>query len=307
MAVYTSINKSELEDWLKNFLIGPIKDFKGISSGVTNTNYLISTEPSKFILTIFEGTQTDDLPFFFNLMNFLSNNDFPCQRPIENKKNSYLTLIKDKPAVLVSFLSGTSKEDVNIEDCYSVGLVLAKFHDKTKNFSEVRVNNRGIDWISDKFNELKKLLSESDQRLIELEISYQIHSYQDEIPKGIIHGDLFRDNVFFSEHKLSAVIDFYYACNDQLLLDIAITINDWCSDINGVIQKDKFKNFLEGYQSIRVLEDLEWQCLNNAMRGAALRFWVSRLDAYHNIVEGEIISIKDPNYFKKVLLNRQAL
>mgnify|MGYP001217563561 CR=1 FL=1 len=307
MAVYTSINKSELQDWLKNFSVGALKNFKGISSGVTNTNYLVETETDKFILTIFEHNKMEELPFYFDLMRFLANKNFPCPTPIINNNNLNLTPIKKKPAVLVSFLLGAAKDNISKNDCYSVGEALAKFHTSAIDFTGKRKNNRNIDWISKKFNELKKNLSSLDQRIIELEIDYQKYNFKDGLPVGIIHGDLFRDNVFFHQNKLSAFIDFYYACNDYLVLDIAIAINDWCSNDEGGMETEKFDLFLSGYQSFRKLDDLEFKYLNTALRLSALRFWLSRLDAYHNIVEGDIISIKDPDYFRKVLLNRQGV
>ena len=305
MAVYTSINKSELEDWLKNFSIGTLKNFKGISSGVTNTNYFVETDTTKLILTIFEENKLEELPFYLDLMRFLASKNFPCPLPVINNNNEYLTLIKDKPAVLVSFLLGAEKESITEDDCCSVGEALARLHTSAKDFSGKKKNSRNIDWISTKFNELKKRLSSSDQTIIEQEIDYQKNCLTDGLPSGIIHGDLFRDNVFFHQEKLSAFIDFYYACNDHLILDIAITINDWCSNSDGSLKKEKFDLFLNGYQSIRMLQNSELKYLNNALRLAALRFWLSRLDAYYNILESESVSIKDPNYFKKVLLNRQ--
>ena len=305
MAVYTSINKSELEDWLKNFSIGTLKNFKGISSGVTNTNYFVETDTTKLILTIFEENKLEELPFYLDLMRFLASKNFPCPLPVINNNNEYLTLIKDKPAVLVSFLLGAEKESITEDDCCSVGEALARLHTSAKDFSGKKKNSRNIDWISTKFNELKKRLSSSDQTIIEQEIDYQKNCLTDGLPSGIIHGDLFRDNVFFHQEKLSAFIDFYYACNDHLILDIAITINDWCSNSDGSLKKEKFDLFLNGYQSIRMLQSSELKYLNNALRLAALRFWLSRLDAYYNILESESVSIKNPNYFRKVLLNRQ--
>jgi homoserine kinase type II len=305
MAVYTPINKSELQNWLKNFSVGALKNFKGISSGVTNTNYLVETETDKFILTIFEHNKMEELPFYFDLMGFLASKNFACPLPVTNNNHTYLTPFKAKPAALVSFLLGAAKENTTEIDCYSVGSALAKFHISAIDFTGKKKNNRNINWISNKFNELKNNLSSFDQRIIELEIDYQKHILTDGLPVGIIHGDLFRDNVFFHKNKLSAFIDFYYACNDHLVLDLAIAINDWCINSDGVIEKEKFDLFLSGYQSIRKLENLEFKYLKNSLRLSALRFWLSRLDAYHNIIEGKNISIKDPDHFKKVLLDRQ--
>ena len=307
MAVYTLINKIELLDWLKNFSVGTLKNFKGISSGVTNTNYLVETETDKFILTIFEQNTMEELPFYFDLMGFLASKNFPCPLPLKNNNNLNLTPIKGKPAALVSFLLGAEKENITENDCYSVGGALAKFHTSAIGFTGKKKNNRNIEWISNKYNELKKNLSSLDQKIIELEIDYQKNISKDGLPVGIIHGDLFRDNVFFHKNELSAFIDFYYACNDHLVFDLAIAINDWCSNAEGGMEKEKFDLFISGYESFRKIDDLELKYLKTALRFSALRFWLSRLDAHHNIVNGEIMSIKDPDYFRKVLLDRQVV
>ena len=307
MAVYTSINKSELEDWLKNFSIGTLKNFKGISSGVTNTNYFVETDTTKLILTIFEENKLEELPFYLDLMRFLASKNFPCPLPVINNNNEYLTLIKDKPAVLVSFLLGAEKESITEDDCCSVGEALAKLHTSAKDFSGKKKNSRNIDWISSKFNELKKKLSGSDQTIIEQEIDYQKNCLTDELPSGIIHGDLFRDNVFFHQEKLSAFIDFYYACNEILVYDIAIAINDWCIDLDGKIDSPKLGNFMAGYEKERPLESNEHDYLPKALRWAALRFFISRLEHVDSNPSAEILSIKNPDQFKNISIHRQSI
>ena len=307
MAVYTSINSSDLSEWLKKFKFKDFVDFKGISSGVTNSNYLIFMPQSNYILTIFEHNSIEELPFYVDLMTYLAKENFLSPRPIKDDSGQALGILKEKPALMVSFLDGTEITIRDSKSCYSVGKYLAKFHLVTNNFPQSNKNNRGLSWMSDMYLSLKKYLSLEDQKIIELEINYHKKLIKVELPEGIIHGDLFRDNVLFLNDKVSGFIDFYYACNDKFIYDIAIAINDWCIHEDGKINKLMYLEFIKGYQSERELTDNEQKYFNAALRLAALRFWLSRLDDFHNIKEGEITSSKDPNHFKDILIDRQIV
>ena len=307
MAVYTSINSSDLNDWIEKFNFKDLVNFKGISSGVTNSNYLIQMAHSNYILTIFEHNNIEELPFYIDLMTYLAKENFLCPRPIENKNGQALGLLKDKPALMVSFLDGKEKVIRSPKSCYLVGQYLAKLHLTANNFPQLNKNTRGLDWVSDMYLNLKKYLSLEDQGILELEINYHKEIDKAELPEGIIHGDLFKDNVLFLNDKVSGFIDFYYACNEKFIYDIAIAINDWCIDQDGQINKSMFLEFIKGYQSKRKLTDNEQEYLNVALRLAALRFWLSRLEDFYNAKEGEITSIKDPKHFKDILLDRQAM
>ena len=307
MAVYTSINSSDLNDWIEKFNFKDLVNFKGISSGVTNSNYLIQMAHSNYILTIFEHNNIEELPFYIDLMTYLAKENFLCPRPIENKNGQALGLLKEKPALMVSFLDGKEKVIRSPKSCYLVGQYLAKLHLTANNFPQLNKNTRGLDWVSDMYLNLKKYLSLEDQGILELEINYHKEMAKAELPEGIIHGDLFKDNVLFLNDKVSGFIDFYYACNEKFIYDIAIAINDWCIDQDGQINKSMFLEFIKGYQSERKLIDNEQEYLNVALRLAALRFWLSRLEDFYNAKEGEITSIKDPKHFKDILLDRQAM
>ena len=307
MAVYTSINSSDLNDWIEKFNFKDLVNFKGISSGVTNSNYLIQTAHSNYILTIFEHNNIEELPFYIDLMTYLAKENFLCPRPIENKNGQALGLLKEKPALMVSFLDGKEKVIRSPKSCYLVGQYLAKLHLTANNFPQLNKNTRGLDWMSDMYLNLKKYLSLEDQGILELEINYHKEMDKVELPEGIIHGDLFKDNVLFLNDKVSGFIDFYYACNEKFIYDIAIAINDWCIDQDGQINKSMFLEFIKGYRSERKLTDNEQEYLNVALRLAALRFWLSRLEDFYNAKEGEITSIKDPKHFKDILLDRQAM
>ena len=307
MAVYTSINSSDLNDWIEKFNFKDLVNFKGISSGVTNSNYLIQTAHSNYILTIFEHNNIEELPFYIDLMTYLAKENFLCPRPIENKNGQALGLLKEKPALMVSFLDGKEKAIRSPKSCYLVGQYLAKLHLTANNFPQLNKNTRGLDWVSDMYLNLKKYLSLEDQGILELEINYHKEMDKVELPEGIIHGDLFKDNVLFLNDKVSGFIDFYYACNEKFIYDIAIAINDWCIDQDGQINKSMFLEFIKGYRSERKLTDNEQEYLNVSLRLAALRFWLSRLEDFYNAKEGEITSIKDPKHFKDILLDRQAM
>jgi len=307
MAVYTSINSSDLNDWIEKFNFKDLVNFKGISSGVTNSNYLIQMAHSNYILTIFEHNNIEELPFYIDLMTYLAKENFLCPRPIENKNGQALGLLKEKPALMVSFLDGKEKVIRSPKSCYLVGQYLAKLHLTANNFPQLNKNTRGLDWVSDMYLNLKKYLSLEDQGILELEINYHKEMDKVELPEGIIHGDLFKDNVLFLNDKVSGFIDFYYACNEKFIYDIAIAINDWCIDQDGQINKSMFLEFIKGYQSERKFTDNEQEYLNVALRLAALRFWLSRLEDFYNAKEGEITSIKDPKHFKDILLDRQAM
>jgi homoserine kinase type II len=262
---------------------------------------------SNYILTIFEHNNIEELPFYIDLMTYLAKENFLCPRPIENKNGQALGLLKEKPALMVSFLDGKEKAIRSPKSCYLVGQYLAKLHLIANNFSQLNKNTRGLDWVSDMYLNLKKYLSLEDQGILELEINYHKEMDKVELPEGIIHGDLFKDNVLFLNDKVSGFIDFYYACNEKFIYDIAIAINDWCIDQDGQINKSMFLEFIKGYRSERKLTDNEQEYLNVALRLAALRFWLSRLEDFYNAKEGEIISIKDPKHFKDILLDRQAM
>ena len=306
MAVFTSISFDELSIWLKQFNLSNLIDFQGISSGVTNTNYLIVVEDARFILTIFEDTQFDDLSFYIDLMSFLSKNHILCPQPILNKNEKYLSLLKNKPALLVSFLNGSEKEDVSPDNCFGVGKALASFHLKAEKFPQKRKNTRNLSWIKTTYENLSNLLSEDDNKIIEKEFTFQEDNVDDNLAQGIIHADLFIDNVLFDGDKVSGMIDLYYACTDKYIYDIAIALNDWCIDDMGEIDIGKMKTFINGYDSLRKLEGDEVKALPTHLRLAAFRFWLSRLYDFHNIRQGESITIKDPKHFKNILIKRQS-
>ena len=306
MAVYTSITKEELKAFLSDFDVGALQSFDGISSGVTNTNYLVTTSLNKYILTVFEHHSMDELPFFINLMTFLSGHNIDCPNPILNNKKKSINLLKSKPALLVSFLNGSEVKEINELHCFAVGKALAKMHNITKSFSEKRKNDRGLGWIEEKYFAIKSKLTSIEKNMVELEIDFLNHHHVGDLPKSTIHGDLFRDNVLFLDERSPSFIDFYYACDEVLVFDIAIAMNDWCIDEDGAIEKNKSTQFIEGYETERALDKEEKVYMPIALRWAALRFYISRLEHIHSSPSAEILAIKNPDQFKNILIDRQV-
>ena len=187
-----------------------------------------------------------------------------------------------------------------------MGKALANFHLKAEKFPQKRKNTRNLSWIKTTYENLSNLLSEDDNKIIEKEFTFQEDNVDDNLAQGIIHADLFIDNILFDGDKVSGMIDLYYACTDKYIYDIAIALNDWCIDDMGEIDIGKMKTFINGYDSLRKLEGDEVKALPTHLRLAAFRFWLSRLYDFHNIRQGENITIKDPKHFKNILIKRQS-
>jgi len=308
MAVYTKINKKEIFLINTKFDIEKIYTFQGIKQGIENTNYLLKSKNKKFILTIFEKRVSNkEIPFFMKLMDRLNNSKISCPKPLKNKNGNYLIKLKNKTACIVSFLEGKDKLKLNSNNCYQIGKVISKMHLVTKKINFSRKNSMGIKNLnpllksikfkSKKFSNLEKFLY--------LNLNNIKKNWPSKLPKGIIHGDLFIDNIFFKKNKLSGIIDFYFAANDYFMYEIAICINALCFDKqNGqfTINKQKINSLIKGYESIRKISVKEKKSLNILCRGAALRYLLTRLYDYSNTPKTALIQIKDPNeYYQKLI------
>ena len=301
MAVYTKLNKVNIEEILSNYSIGKLKDFKGIEDGIENTNYFLLTNNGKFILTIYEKrVQEKDLPFFSELMLGLNKADFKCPVPIINNQNKAITKYKNKSLMIVSFLEGKAKSVLNPEDCKALGNEVAKMHLITKNFKIKRENDLSIgswrkifDQVKDQCIKIHKDLP----KLIEANLKDVEKNWPKNLPNGIIHADLFSDNIFFKDNKFSGIIDFYFSCNDFYALEIAICFNALCFDgpkNNLSFNVTKAKNFMDGYNQLRKLNDEEKRSIKTLSQGSALRFLLTRVFDALNVVEGAIVKVKDP-------------
>ena len=310
MAVYTKINKKDLLYINKKFNDERFLSFKGIKQGIENTNYLLKSKNKKYILTIFEKrVSKKEIPFFMELMDELNTLKLNCPKPLKNKNGKYLINLKNKTACIVSFLQGKDKKNLNIKNCYDVGRVIAQMHSHTKKIKIFRKNSMGIK----NLNPLLKSIKFKSKKFTNIDKFLKINfdnikkKWPKKLPGGIIHGDLFIDNIFFKNNKLSGIIDFYFAANDYFMYEIAICINALCFDkINSKfkINKSKIKNLIKGYESIRNISLKEKKSLNILCRGAAMRYFLTRLYDYANTPKTAIIKIKDPReYYQKIIIH----
>ena len=303
MSVYTSVNIKELKIWLQDYAFDNLTDYQGIKSGITNTNYFLMTAHDRFVLTLFEKNTIEDLPYFVDLMAHLAKNSFLCPKPIFKNNGTALSILKNKPALIVTCLKGKELNKPEVKHCKAVGASLAELHMKSANFTAQHQNTRDLNWIKKTAETLFSELPQDESLLLREEILYQ-EKKNYKLPKSTIHGDLFRDNVLFLNDQVSGFIDFYYACTDYLILDVAIAVNDWCVNNDGSFDEARLNAFLDAYKKIRSFNDDEDQAWNDILRLASLRFWVSRLNDFYHIEEGELTFIKDPDHFKKILKQR---
>ena len=308
MAVYTKITENDLRKFLSKYKLGKLVSFKGIQEGIENTNYLIQTDIGKFILTIYEKrVQEKDLPFFMGLMRNLFDYKFPSPEPIINNNGNYITTILNKKAAVVSFLEGSSKKNLNPNDCYNVGVQTAKLHMITKNLSIKRENRLSVNaWrkiYTNVQNDCSKI-HPNLSKIIEKNLDEIEKNWPKKIPSGIIHADLFSDNIFFKDNKLTGIIDFYFSCFDFYAFEIAICLNALCFEgqkENLSFNVTKAKKYIDGYSTIRELSENEKQSLKILCKGAAIRFLLTRVFDYLNLTEEAIVKIKDPvEYLKRL-------
>ena len=310
MAVYTKINKKDLLYINKKFNDERFLSFKGIKQGIENTNYLLKSKNKKYILTIFEKrVSKKEIPFFMELMDELNTSKLNCPKPLKNKDGKYLINLKNKTACIVSFLQGKDKKKLNLKNCYDVGRVIAQMHLHTQKIKLFRKNSMGVK----NLNPLLKSIKFKSKKFTNIDKFLKINfdnikkKWPKKLPGGIIHGDLFIDNIFFKNNKLSGIIDFYFAANDYFMYEIAICINALCFDkINSKfkINKSKIKNLIKGYESIRNISLKEKKSLNILCRGAAMRYFLTRLYDYANTPKTAIIKIKDPReYYQKIIIH----
>ena len=313
MAVYTKINSKDINYIEKNYNIGKIKSFTGIKKGIENTNYLLKTKNKKFILTLFEKrVQKKELPFFMNLMDKLNKDKINCPEPQRNKKGGFLVKIKSKTASIVSFVEGKDKLKLSPKNCYEIGKNIAKLHKVSKKVKLYRKNSLSLkDWpkLLNKIGNKSKVISPNLNDLMKNSFLQIKNKWPKNLPYGIIHADLFIDNIFFKKNKFHGYIDFYFACNDFLMYEIAICINALCFDKKNnkfIFNKKKSTNLIKGYSKIRRLSDKERKSLNVLCKGAALRYLLTRTYDYLNTPKNAIIKIKNPReYIQKLKVHNE--
>ena len=303
MAIYTKVDTHEAKSILKNYNLGELKKIQGIKKGIENTNYLLITTTGKFILTLFEKrVQAKELPFFMILMLSLNDRKILCPKPIKNKNKKTLFQIKNRQAAICSFVYGKEKNSHTLSECRSIGKNIAKLHMVGKKIKLHRANNLSIkSWIAlnqsikTKANKkIPNIYSFINTLLLDLK-----KKWPSQLPTGIIHGDLFPDNIFFNKKKFAGFIDFYFSCSDFLIYDIAICINAMCFDKKIKFNKLKANALLKGYSSLRKISKKEFTALPQLLLGASIRFFLTRLHDSINRQKGAVVKVKNPNEFLK--------
>lgn len=305
MSVYTPVSQQQLEIFLAEYPCGSLLNFTGISDGIENTNYFVTTTQGAYVLTLFELLGPEELPYFLELMAFFAEHQVPSAHPVADKNGSYLRILQGKPAALVERLPGKSIVTPGVEQCAAIGHMLGFMHRVGQAFSGRRANDRGLDWWRQTRQALAGCLTHEETALLDDELSYQSQQKPAALPDGVIHADLFRDNALFEGQRLSGIIDFYYACHDHLLYDVAVTTNDWCCDKSGELDYQRALALLQAYHRQRPLQSNERAWWPVLLRAAALRFWLSRLQDLHFQREGEITHTKDPAVFQQLLIRHR--
>lgn len=310
MSVFTSVSIPQLQVWLQDYAIGELVALKGISSGITNTNYFVTIQnngsQNKYVLTLFEHNTLEELPYFIDLMSHLAAHGIPCPKPIKDKAGASLHMLNGKPAALISCLNGQDIEAPNVLQCAAVGSVLAKMHIAGQSF-EVEFpqhdshNQRGLDWRVKTASQVLPHLHAAEQQLLNESLAFQAEFDTTELPMGVIHADLFRDNVLFDGNEIGGLIDFYYACHDVLAYDLAIAVNDWCVNADGSLDASRLEAMIKAYQAVRPFTSAEHSSWPALLRIAALRFWLSRLYDQIYPQAGELTHAKDPKHFQRIL------
>jgi homoserine kinase type II len=305
MAVYTEVTSEDLAPFLERYDLGTLVSIKGIAEGVENSNYLLTTGKGAFILTLYEKRVTPaDLPFFLGLMEHLAGNGIPCPTPLHDRSGQVLQELAGRPAALVSFLEGYSVRRPRVEHCAQVGRALAGLHAAGAVFTMRRENALLLDgWrqliaaTAARSDEVAAGLAEEIAR----EFAFLESHWPQGLPAGVIHADLFPDNVFFLGESISGLIDFYFACNDLLAYDIAVCLNAWCFEEPNAINVTKARAFLRGYAGRRPLSEAEIAALPVLARGAALRFLLTRLYDWFHTRENALVKPKDPLEYRRKL------
>lgn len=305
MAVYTEVSDEELEAFVAGYDIGEVTSFKGIAEGVENSNYLLQTDRGQYILTLYEKrTKPEDLPFFLDLMEHLAARGLACPTPLHGRDGAALRSLCGRPAAMVSFLTGMSARRLGLNHCAALGGAMAEMHLAGADFAQSRRNDLSVAGWRPLFDLEKHRADEVKPGLaafIAAELDALEQNWPTTLPSGLIHADLFPDNVFFHGDKVSGIIDFYFACTDALAYDIAICLNAWCFEPDGSFNATKARLMLNGYRKVRPLSAEELQALPLLARGAAMRFLLTRLYDWVNTPAGALVKRKDPlEYYRKL-------
>ncbi len=311
MAVYTDVGDADLEDLLKDYDLGAVLSFKGIAEGVENSNFLLRTEAGSFILTLYEKRVSEaDLPFFLGLMEHLAGRGIRCPLPVKARDGKALRCVAGRPAAIISFLEGMWVRRPKREHCAAVGRAMAEMHAAGRDFEIARVNALALkDWrpLFEMSRARADTIEPGLETFVSAELAFLEANWPAGLPEGVIHADLFPDNVFFLKGELSGLIDFYFACNDLLAYDLAVGLNAWCFEPDNSFNVTKGGALIRAYEEVRPLSEEERRALPILARGAALRFLLTRLYDWLSVPPGALVTPKDPReYLRKLRFHQKA-
>ena len=301
MAVYTDVPEEELSDYLRGYPIGEMMSYKGIAEGSENSNYLLHTTVGTYILTLYERrVDASELPFFLGLMQHLAHKGINCPLPVERRDGALIGTLAGRPAAIITFLEGVWMRRPSAAHCREVGRSLAAMHLAGSDFAMRRENRLSVDGWRNLWEMTRPRAEEYEAGLaaeIDREFDAFAEAWPKDLPSGVIHADLFPDNVFFLRDRLSGLIDFYFACDDFFAYDVATCLNAWCFEKDNSYNLTKGRALLAGYQSVRPFEPAEREALPLLARGSALRFMLTRLYDWLTIPEGALVQKRDPSEF----------
>ncbi len=311
MAVFTPVSLQDLIPWISSFSLGSVRNIKGISSGIENSNFFVSTEKGEYVLTLFEKLTFDELPFYLNLMQHLARKGIRVPAPVPDNNGRILHSLCGKPACLVTKLEGDWQPEPGTIHCAQVGDMMAKMHLAGQDYPLQQPNPRGLEWWKKTVPLVLSYLPADSSFMLQDELRFQEEFAETglywKLFRGPIHADLFRNNVMFDGTRLTGFFDFYFAGDDTWLFDVAVAINDWCIDLeSGELDPDRVRAFLGAYHAIRPFTLDECAAWKTMLRGAALRFWISRLYDFYLPREAEILTPHDPRHFERILRLRIA-
>jgi homoserine kinase type II len=310
MAVYTTVSADELTAWLTRYALGTVHELEAIASGIENTNYFVTADNGRFVLTLYERLPPDELPFYLNLMAHLARAGVRAPAPEPDRSGALWSFLNGKPAGLVARLDGAPVERPQIPHCAAAGEALARMHVAVGNYRGRLSNRRGPAWWRQAARAVRPFLSAEQNGLLASEIRFQAGLAKPRLPRGAIHGDLFCDNVLFEGERVSGIIDFGFAATDAFAYDLAIAVNDWCTAPDGAgsgaLDTQRSSGMIAAYENVRPLSVEERTLWPGLLRAAALRFWLSRLYDLHLPRAGELTHAHDPAPFERILRDRVA-
>jgi homoserine kinase type II len=308
MSVYTTVTAPELDAWLMRYAVGSLGELAPIAAGIENTNYFVTTERGRYVLTLSERLPASELPCYLTFMARLARAGVEVPAPIADRTGALFSILNGKPAGLVERVEGVPIDVPDAAHCAEVGAALARLHLASQTYRARLTNRRGPAWWRQAARAVKPFLSAEQAVLLDAEIRFQTGFGRGKLPKGAIHGDLFCDNVLFAGPRVAGIIDFGFAATDFYAYDLAITVNDWCcpDGATGLLEHALVEALLSSYNELRPLNADEREAWPSLLRAAALRFWLSRLYDMHLPRPGELTHAHDPAHFERILRARVA-